>query len=328
VRSMLEYYEVSVNWKKIRRELPVHQKVAMDRPPTLEEVRALLSVCELRMRVAVLIMASSGVRVGAFDSLKLGDLEFLDSGIGLLKIYPKTPDQYQTFISPEAVASVKEYLQSREAVGEKLKPDSPLLRDKWDFEERVRKIKRSTIAPDIPTPMNSKAVRNRLGVLWVKSGVRSWGVKRGEFQQAHGFRKLFKVQASKGIARPEVVETLMGHKANYFKPSLEELESEYLKTVPHLTVSREYQKERENTDLKKLHGEQWKEVSAELDHQKVLNMELRERVTQDGRELEELKRTQGAILEALKNKGAIDLLAKGVKFDPRLLQLSEEDLSK
>ena len=50
VKSFLEYYEVPINWRKIRRELPVHQKVALDRGPSLEEIRKLLSVCDLRMR--------------------------------------------------------------------------------------------------------------------------------------------------------------------------------------------------------------------------------------------------------------------------------------
>jgi len=197
VKSFLEYYEVPLNWKKIRSELPVAQKVAMDRAPTVEEVRKLLSVCDLRMKVVTYVMISSGIRVGAFDYLRLGDLRFLESGVGHLTAYAGTPDRYNTFVSPESVDAVKEYAASREAVGEKLSPKSPLVRDKWDFEEKARMLVRSTLAPDIGVPLRSKGVRNKLGVLWVKAGVRKWGIKRGEFQQAHGFRKFFKVRASK-----------------------------------------------------------------------------------------------------------------------------------
>jgi site-specific recombinase XerD len=256
VKSLLEYHEVLLNWKKVRRELPAHQKVADDRAPTPEEIRKLLNVCELRMRVVVLVMSSSGIRVGSFESLKLKHVKFLPNGTAQLAVYDHTPDKYLTFITPEAVLAVKQYLTARENAGEKLTPESTLIRDKWDFEERVRKIKHSTIAPDIATPMTPKAIRNRLGVLWVKAGIRAWGIHRGEFQQAHGFRKFFKVQASRGIERSEIVEALMGHKTNYFKPEPDELEAEYSKAVPHLSIGEEYRlKEQFDEEKKRLRTE-------------------------------------------------------------------------
>ena len=251
VKSLLEYHEVLLNWKKIRRELPAHQKVADDRAPTPEEIRRLLNVCDLRMKVVVLIMSSSGIRVGSFEYLKLKHLKFLPSGVAQLTVYDHSPEKYLTFITPEAVIAVKQYLTARENAGEKLTPESTLIRDKWDFEERVRAIKHSTIAPDIATPMTSKAIRNRLGVLWVKAGIRTWGIHRGEFQQAHGFRKYFKVHASRGIQRSEVVEALMGHKTNYFKVEPDELEAEYLKAVPHVSIGEEYALKSEFEEEKK-----------------------------------------------------------------------------
>ncbi|MDG6950048.1 MAG: site-specific integrase [Nitrososphaerota archaeon] len=259
VRSFCDYNEVVLNWKKVRRELPPHQKVAMDRAPTYDEIRKLLSFCDLRMRAAVLIMVSSGVRVGAFDYLKLGDVKFLDSGIMRMLVYEGTPDRYYAFASSEAVAALKEYLASREAIGEPLKPDSPILRDKWDFDDRLRKIKRSTLSPQIPTRFDSKALRNWVGYLWIKSGVRQRGIRRGEFQQVHGFRKFFKTQASKGIQRPEVVETLMGHVTNYFKVTPEELANEYLSAQPHLLVT---EAAKANQEKAKLETEQALEIQA------------------------------------------------------------------
>ena len=82
IKSFLDFYEVDLNWRKIRQVLPSNKKVAYDRRPTIEEIRRLLSACDLRMKVVVLILASSGIRVGAFEGLKVKHLEFLQNGTG------------------------------------------------------------------------------------------------------------------------------------------------------------------------------------------------------------------------------------------------------
>ena len=166
---------------------------------------------------------------------------FQENGLLRLTVYRGEPEEYVTFASVEASEALREYLESRESSGEKLSPGSPLVRDKWNYDDLLRRKKRSPRDASEALPMTTKAVKNQLGFLWMKAGVRTLNEGgRHEFQQAHGFRKLFQTQASKAISNPQMVERLKGRKVNYFKPSLEEVEAAYLQAMPHLLLSEEY----------------------------------------------------------------------------------------
>ena len=73
--------DIMLNWKKISRRIPHGRKFANDRIPTIDEIRKILSYPDRRIRPAVLIMLSSGGRVGMFDHLSYGDISpIMDSG--------------------------------------------------------------------------------------------------------------------------------------------------------------------------------------------------------------------------------------------------------
>jgi integrase len=141
-----------INWKKLRKVLPAGPRHGNDRAPTLEEIRKILKVCGLRLRAAVLIMASGGVRIGSFDYFLLRDFEAVREGekvlAGKLTVYRGEREEYSTFISPEAVAALEEYLELRRRGGEQPGPLSPLIRDEWNWRDGdVKKAKRmSTVA--------------------------------------------------------------------------------------------------------------------------------------------------------------------------------------
>ena len=59
-----------INWKKISRGMPKGRKVANDRAPTLEELRKLSDDPDRRIQPIVCIMASSGIRLGAWDFIQ------------------------------------------------------------------------------------------------------------------------------------------------------------------------------------------------------------------------------------------------------------------
>jgi hypothetical protein len=56
-----------VNWKKIAKGLPTGRKAANDRAPTLDELRELSEYPDRRIKPIVYVMASSGIRIGAWD---------------------------------------------------------------------------------------------------------------------------------------------------------------------------------------------------------------------------------------------------------------------
>jgi integrase len=133
VQSFLEANDVVLNWKKIAKFYP--EPVANNlRSYTTEEIAKLLSVADSRDRCLVLLMASTGMRVGAIKSLKLKHLTRLQdqNGIGFLTVYPESKnDRYDAIITPECMASIDEYIEYRKKQHEKITDESYIIRDKF-----------------------------------------------------------------------------------------------------------------------------------------------------------------------------------------------------
>jgi integrase len=73
IQSFLEFNEIVLNWKKIAKYYP--EQVSNNlRAYTKEEIAKLLSIADLRDRCLILLMASTGMRVGAIKSLKIKHL--------------------------------------------------------------------------------------------------------------------------------------------------------------------------------------------------------------------------------------------------------------
>jgi hypothetical protein len=51
--------DVVLNWKKIRRMLPTIRRYALDRVPTLEELREILDAADIRGKALTLVLVSS-----------------------------------------------------------------------------------------------------------------------------------------------------------------------------------------------------------------------------------------------------------------------------
>ena len=70
VQSFLDFNEIMLNWKKIAKYCP--EEVSNNlRGYTREEIAKLLSEADLRDRCLILLMASTGIRVGAIKGLKI-----------------------------------------------------------------------------------------------------------------------------------------------------------------------------------------------------------------------------------------------------------------
>lgn len=243
IKLLLEMNDVeSVNWKKINRVLPPARHHGSDRPPSSDEIRRLLLHADLKMKCVILLLVSSGIRVGALDYLTWGDLDPVKSSgfdFARLRVYSGEPEEYVTFVTPECYETLQEYRKTREDVGEKIARKSPLI----SLQLNERKIAKN-VGTVIPRAVNSKVIRNKLGSLWKEMGLRDSPESTGktpkhEFKQAHGFRKFFKSECERFV-KSIYVEILMGHStgvtASYMKPREEELAAEYAKAIPALTI--------------------------------------------------------------------------------------------
>ncbi len=256
VKQFLGYYDLrgKVSWGKIKVAKPKRKKVASDRAPTKEEIRALLQECDSRMRFFVLTSASCGARRGWIDYASVKDLspvkktvDNVEITFGRLVVYYGEPEEYVTFITPEAWESWLQYREDRERVGEWITNDSPLIRDAWVHRFHLK----SKFEPEKAERVGSKTLGNNLLELWQKakildksssSGYRlvrsSNNGKLGEFKTVHGFRKFFETQCGAARLSSSNISVLKGTQFSYHKPQEQYLIEEYCKAIPFLTMSK------------------------------------------------------------------------------------------
>ncbi len=248
VKLFCEMNDIILGWKKISRGMPKGRRSANDRAPTIEEIRKLAEYPDRRIKPIVYVMASSGIRLGAWDYLKWGHTEpVIENGKVLaakMTVYVGDADEYLTLITPEAYKALKEWMDFREQSGERITKDSWVMRDLWWTERRnhgmvsyPKKLKSTGIKRMIERALWSQGIRKPLET----------GEKRHEFKADHGFRKFFKTHAEQ-VMRPINVEILMGHSTgisdSYYRPTEKQLIDDYLKAMDMLTISKAEELER------------------------------------------------------------------------------------
>jgi hypothetical protein len=244
IKLFTEQNDILLNWKKITRRIPPGRHFANDRAPTREEIISILGYPDRRIKPAVLIMVSSGIRVGSWDYLKWKHLVPIERDGSVIAarliVYSGTKDEYKTFVSSEAYKSAKEWMDFRDSHGEKISGESWLLRDLWNATSKQRGNAKIGLAA-YPKQLKSAGVKRLMErALWAQ-GVRKAleeGKRRHEFQTDHGFRKFFNTICDRYM-KTLYVEFLMGHntglKESYNRAQQDELLSEYLKAAPELT---------------------------------------------------------------------------------------------
>ena len=125
--------DVFISWKKITSGLSRVKRYADDRVPTVEEIRKLVEYPDRRIKAIVYTMASSGIRLGAWDFLKWGHITPIrrecEVTAAKLVVYAEEDDQYFSFISAEAWQAVKYWMGYRAQSGENISEDSGVMRD-------------------------------------------------------------------------------------------------------------------------------------------------------------------------------------------------------
>jgi site-specific recombinase XerC len=95
IQKFYETNDVELKWKKIKTYIGSRKKKMKDRAYTREEIAKMLEKANQRERLVVLLMCSSGMRVGALPFLKIRNLEridkrLLDSCVGTI-VVPTLP---------------------------------------------------------------------------------------------------------------------------------------------------------------------------------------------------------------------------------------------
>lgn len=241
-----EMNDLVLNWKKIARGLPRSRKAANDRAPTNDEIKKLLEYPDRRIKPIIYVMASSGIRVGAWDDLQWKHVSPISNDKGdiiaaRLTIYPGDIEEYYTFVTPEACLALEEWKKFRIEYGEEITGDSWVMRDIWQT-SNMKYGAKFGLATN-PKKLESVAITRILERAAWEQGVRTKlpsGTKRHPWKVVHGFRKWFKTRAQLGGMDTLNVEFLMGHDTglgeSYYKPTEKEMLEKYLLIIHELTV--------------------------------------------------------------------------------------------
>jgi integrase len=239
VKSFLDEHEIGLLWKKIARYYPDDVTNGY-RSYTRQEISKLLSIADLRDRCIILLMASSGIRVGAIPALNIESLKKLDEGLGLLTVYGNSKkSRYVTLVTPECMSSIDEYLEYRKSQGEKINERSPLIRDEYAiYSKRINVPKRPT----------EQAINAQIRHL-----IRKADLPFEELQPNHAARKFFNTVLVNSKVGDKFKELMMGHSVKldefYYDKNSQESQRqillEYMKAEDALTINDEFRLRRE-----------------------------------------------------------------------------------
>jgi len=206
-----------------------------DRAPTVEELRGILSWGKLRTKTLILVMATSGMRLGEAIVLKIGNINFdvKPTRIALsAKVARKTGKGRTVYISDEATEYLKRYL------GERNKADLWVFPSEADEHAHVSEDRAwSTITECIEKAGLGKSKET------TASGRRKI--------HPYSLRKFFFSKAV-GVIGETASHAMMGHgsyQQTYYRRSEEERAKDYLKCMPHLSIFKD------NVDLRNVKNE-------------------------------------------------------------------------
>ena len=252
IKLFCEMVDIPIQWKKITRGLPKTRKYANDRAPTIEELQSICEYPDRRIKAIVYTMASSGIRLGAWDFLQLKHIIPIEREGKIVAtkiiVYAGDNEEYISFITPEAYFEIEKWIEYRKNCGENINENSWVLRQLWDTKKGY--YHHGTIKN--PEKLKSSGIKRLIeDALWTQ-GIRKKSnlkKKRYEFQTDHGMRKWFKTQCEISGMKSINIEILMGHSIgisdSYYKITEDELLNEYLKAITYLTLSSEIQLQNE-----------------------------------------------------------------------------------
>ena len=227
-----------LNWKRVKKMIPERVKKSGYSAYQNEDVKKLLEGCgsSKRNRCIVLMMVSTGCRIGALEGLKLKHISNMPDGCRAVLFYENSTEEYQGFLTNEASKALDEMLQERQKDGERLDDESCVFRETYQI--GIQKSKH----------MSLRAIKLVL-LRAVRNVERRKFGNRYDVMTSHGIRKRYAtiIKMNKDIPY-SVGERLLGHQIDldpsYFVPTKENLFNFWKLIIPELIID---ESERERT---------------------------------------------------------------------------------
>ena len=246
IKLFCEMCDIPIAWKKISRGLPKIRRFADDRAPTIEEIQSICDYPDRRIKGIVSAMASSGIRLGAWDYLRWGHIKPVKKEGTIIAariiVYHGDDEEYISFMTAEAYHHLERWIEYRQDCGEKINDDAWVMRQLWNT--RLGHYHHGTIKA--PEKLKSSGVKRLIeDALWTQGIRKKSDLKRNryEFQTDHGLRKWFKTRCEIAGMKSINIEKLMGHSIgisdSYYRATEGEVLDDYLNAIPFLTIGTE-----------------------------------------------------------------------------------------
>jgi integrase len=239
VKHFYEMNDITLNNRRINAFKPEFRNVVEDQPYTREQIKTLLDKTEQRNRAIILLLSSSGIRVGAISDLKIKDLTPIDKyNIYQIQVYKRSSkkSKYITFCTPECRKEIDAYLEYRKRYGERITENSPLFRLTFNREDQFKTANEVKSISTIGIKNMINELLNVSGVRTSKKMLEGQGPPQKQYNfnrhthlmEVHGFRKFFDTTCITSAGMNSLyTEMLMGHdvglKGRYTKLTPEEL---------------------------------------------------------------------------------------------------------
>ena len=180
VAPIFTFYQLNdiiLNRKKVSRYLGEYKRVVRDQAYTTEQIQTALQNADHRMRMIILLLASTGARLGSLSGLALRNLVKLPKyGLYRIVFYEGTNNEYYTFTTKEcAITGIDTYVQYRQRCGEKISFNEntqrwepghiPLIRLQFDGND-ILQVRNNT------HPITLNALRRALEKHLIRCGLR------------------------------------------------------------------------------------------------------------------------------------------------------------
>jgi site-specific recombinase XerD len=243
--------DTRLDWTKVKDEFPPDERIRRDRAYTVDEIQKMISkgcAGRLREKAIILLLTSTGMRIGGIHPLKKGDVIPKTTPQGKrvyqVEVYSSSSAYYSCYCNVETAEAIDEYLKERTDNHEIIQNDSPLFRD-------LRMLNVTKVKP--LTPYNVKYIVSRVVQ---RSGIKDTFQFTGEAKRSKGLRKFYKTTAELAGMKPINVEKTHGHSIgisdNYYTPTDSQILQDYVDHAAEaLTINPTQRLEQENADLRK-----------------------------------------------------------------------------
>lgn len=272
IKSFFHFYKITTpNNNTRRRNNGNNLKVKNIRPGlTKEDIKRALAACRtLRLRAIILTQSSSGLSVSDVVNLRVKDFEDglieLDEGKELCMLRlrrQKTDREFSTFISFEAVESIKTYLETER---------KEYTSDDFLF---TNLFKNKPITADL-VQKDFRALNERLHNKQKESGAY-------RAITSHMLRKFFNTQLTNANMIYEIRKHMMGHVLpntvdnSYYLENPDELRDAYIKHLGMLTINPTKTINIESNEYRELRSQlEENKRESEVKEEKILAMEKR-----------------------------------------------------